>query len=88
MFSEASDMNTAGVVVWTMIVFGGGAALVLLYFLDTRTELSPIVKGASCLVFGIAAGGLAARYRWVRRLSALAVCLVSVLWYLRVFAYV
>ncbi len=88
MFSEESDMDTAGTVIWTMTVFGGGTALVLLYFLDTRTEWPPVLRALSCLAGAVLVGGLAASFRWVRWLSSIAACVIFVLWSLRRLAYI
>ncbi len=71
-------MALAGSTIWAFVIFGGAFALGTLYFLDSRTELAPVAKGAISVGSGGAFGVLAASYRWVRLTSQVAVCALIV----------
>ena len=83
LFDEQTEMDTTGVVVWALIIYGGATALVVLYLLDTQTSLPGFLKGLCSLASGAAVGGLAASYRWARRASVAAIVLASMLWMIR-----
>ena len=78
---EETDTASVGSALFGLIVFGGVAALTVLYLLETRTDVPPVPRGMAAIVSGLTVGGLAASFRWMR---VLAISLVALLVLIRI----
>lgn len=86
MFAESSEMDSAGVTLWSAIIFGGLSSLVALYLMDTQTQLPGFLKGAASISVGVTVGGFAASSKFFRRFSAVVCTGLWVLWIIRLIA--
>jgi hypothetical protein len=87
LLKEEDEMTALGSAIWTGIVFGGAAALLALYLLDQRTQLSPLLKGIISILSGMVIGGLAANFRAFRYAAIMSVAILTVLFALRAWSH-
>jgi hypothetical protein len=76
---EETDTASVGSTLFGLIVFGGVTALTVLYLLETRTDVPPVLRGTAAILSGLTVGGLAASFRWVRVLAILLVALLALI---------
>ena len=82
---EDTEMHAVASAFMAFALYGGVTGLVVLYFMDTSSFATPLIRSSIAIATGVVAGTLLARFRLLRGLLMLALPLLFLLRFLRAF---